>query len=124
MEKVYDQNSNSKHHSNTLAYVLIGFGLYLLLSKSGFVFPDLHCIITPIVGVFKSLFNFIFSWPFILLFIGLILLAGKRSGGLVLLVIAALFILPKVVVLSGIAMFILFPIALIVLGIALLIHIL
>jgi hypothetical protein len=46
-------------------------------------------------------------------------MAGKRSGGVVLLIIGGLFLLPKLIFISGAAIVFLFPILLIALGIGL-----
>jgi hypothetical protein len=78
-----------------LAWVLIGVGIFWMLRKLGFYFelPDFYYqIFYPVKHAFQSLFGFIFSWPVILILVGLILLAGKRSGGMVLIVIGGIFL--------------------------------
>lgn len=119
MEKV-PQKDNSRE---TLALVLIGIGLLWILKESGvfFNFPFFHLenIFNPIREVFHSFWHVVFSWPMILVVIGIALLAGKRTGGLVLLIIGAIFILPKIIFFSGAAIVLLFPLILIGLGIAL-----
>lgn len=119
MEKV-SQKQNSRE---TIALLLIGVGLFLILKKSGafhhFSFFHFDQIFEPIRNLFYHVTHFLFSWPMILIVIGLVLMAGKRSGGLILLVIGAVFILPKIFVFSLGAIFILFPLLLIGLGIAL-----
>ena len=119
MERV-PQRSNSRE---TLALVLIGIGLLLIFKRTGvfhhFPFFHLDTIFAPIRNLFHNLGHFIFSWPMVLIVVGLVLMAGKRSGGLVLLIIGAIFILPKVFFFSVGTIFILFPILLIGLGIAL-----
>jgi hypothetical protein len=119
MEKV-PQKSNS---AETIALVLIGIGLLLIVKEMGglYFFPDinLHGIFSPIRNAIHNVGGFIFSWPMILIVIGLLLMSGNRKGGLVLLIIGAIFILPKIIVLSVGAMFVLFPLVLIALGIAL-----
>ncbi len=119
MEKV-PQKENSRE---TLALILIGIGLLWILKQTGvfFNFPLFHLenIFNPIRNVFHGISHVVFSWPMILIVIGVVLLAGKRSGGLVLLIIGAIFILPKIIFFSGAAIFLLFPLVLIGLGIAL-----
>jgi len=119
MEKV-PQKENSRE---TLALVLIGIGLLLILKQFGVFhhFPFFHFqnIFQPIRNVFHGIGHFIFSWPMILVIIGIVLLAGKRSGGLVLLIIGGVFILPKLFVISGATILFLFPVILIALGVAL-----
>lgn len=124
MEKVPHKQSSTE----TLAFVLIGIGILWILKRMGvfhhFSFFHLDNIFQPIRNVFHALGHFVFSWPMILIVVGLVLMAGKRSAGLVLLIIGAIFILPKIIVLSVGAVFILFPILLIGLGIALIAKIL
>lgn len=119
MEKV-PQKDNSRE---TIALVLIGIGLLWILKQTGlfFNFPFFHLenIFNPIRNAFHGITHLVFSWPMILIIIGIVLLAGKRSGGLVLLIIGAIFILPKIIFLSGAAIFLLFPLVLVGLGIAL-----
>lgn len=119
MEKV-PQKENSRE---TIALVLIGIGLLWILKQTvGFFdFPFLHLenVWNPIRNLFHGFFHFVFSWPMILIVIGVLLLAGKRSGGLVFLIIGAIFIIPKIVFMSGAVVFLLFPLILIGIGIAL-----
>lgn len=119
MEKV-PQKHNSRE---TIALLLIGIGLLWFLIQTGvfFKFPFFHFenIFNPIRNIFQGIGHVVFSWPMILIIVGVILLAGKRSGGLVLLIIGGIFILPKIIVISGAAMFLLFPLVLIGIGIAL-----
>ncbi len=125
MERVSnEQTTPRKENKNeTLALVLIGIGLFWLLKQTGlffhFQFFHLNHILEPIRHSFHSFGHFIFSWPMILIIIGLVLVAGKRSGGLVLLIIGGIFIIPKIFILTGVTIVFLFPVILIVLGIAL-----
>lgn len=118
MEKV-PQKDNSRE---TIAFVLIGIGLLWILKQTGvfFNFPFFHLenIFNPIRNAFHGIAHFVFSWPMILIIIGIVLLAGKRSGGLVLLIIGGIFILPKIIFFSGAVIFLIFPMVLIGLGIA------
>ncbi|WP_346861584.1 hypothetical protein [uncultured Draconibacterium sp.] len=119
MEKV-PHKENSRE---TLALVLIGIGLFWILKQTGvfhhFGFFHLGDIFRPIRHAIQGVGHFIFSWPMILIVIGALLLAGKRSGGVVLLIIGGIFLLPKLIFISGATILILFPIILIALGIAL-----
>jgi hypothetical protein len=54
----------------------------------------------------------------ILIIVGLILLAGKRSGGVVLIIVGGFFILPKIFVLPGLTISFLIPVILVALGVA------
>lgn len=124
MEKVPQERTQKKENSNeVLALVLIGIGLVWLLKQSGFFFDfpffNFHDIFSPVRSAFHSFGHFVFSMPVILIIIGAILMAGKRSGGVVLLIIGGLFLLPKLIFISGAAIVFLFPILLIALGIVL-----
>lgn len=119
MEKV-PQKDNSRE---TLALVLIGIGLFWIFKQTGlfhhFSFFHFENIFNPIRKVFHGLGHVVFSWPMIFIIVGVVLLTGKRSGGLVLLIIGAVFILPKIIFISGATLILLFPLILIGLGIAL-----
>ncbi|QIA09493.1 LiaF transmembrane domain-containing protein [Draconibacterium halophilum] len=124
MEKVPQEKTHRKENSKeVLALVLIGIGLLWILKQTGFFFKfpflNFHEIFSPITSVFHGVGHFVFSWPVILIIIGAVLMAGKRSGGLVLLIIGGLFLLPKLIFISGAAIVFLFPVILIALGIAL-----
>lgn len=115
---------DKKQNDNTrmvFAIALIVFGLIWILQKLGLYF-NFHISISELLFPIKSFIHilppFIFSWPMILIVVGLILLAGKRSGGIVLIVIGGFFILPKMFVLPGLTITFLFPVFLIAIGIA------
>ena len=118
-----ERTPRKENSREVLALVLIGIGLLWILKQTGFFykFPffNFHDITAPIRNAFHGFGHFFFSWPMILILVGLVLMAGKRSGGLVLLIIGAIFILPKIFFFSGAVIIFLFPIILIALGIAL-----
>ncbi|MCL2598107.1 MAG: hypothetical protein FWD66_10770, partial [Paludibacter sp.] len=70
--------------------IIMMVGAFLLFDKMGFFLPDVHPLII--------------SWQMLLIAIGIILLVDKKqdhkSAGLVLIVIGALFLLPKIFPLS------------------------
>jgi len=112
------ENRNSR---NVLAWILIGVGIFWLLRRIGFhfEFPNFYYhIIDPIRHAFHGLFGFIFSLPVVLIIVGLVLMAGKRSAGIVLIVIGGIFLLPKLFFLTGITISMLFPLVLIAIGVA------
>ena len=119
MENRVEQQDNSR---KVLAIVLIVLGILLVLKKSGALhnFPFLHLnnVFFPFQNTFHSIGLVVFSWPVILLIVGIVLLAGRRSGGWVLIVIGGLFLLPKLFFLSGAAIVLLLPLILIGVGIA------
>jgi hypothetical protein len=114
-------NTKSDNNSKSvLAIILIIIGGLWLLRQVGFPFFHIADIITPIRHVLHGFGSFIFSWPILLIIIGLILLAGKRtSSGFILIAIGGLFILPKIFVIPGLTATIVLPLVLIGLGIAL-----
>lgn len=113
--------SNSENNSNgVLALILIIVGGLWLLKQIGF--PGLHLsdMIMPMRHVMHGFGRFIFSWQIILIIIGLILLAGKRSNsGIVLIAIGGLFLLPRIFIIPGLTATIVLPLLLIGIGIAL-----
>lgn len=117
------KNNNSKV---VLAWVLIGIGVLWILRKIGIYFELPHFylqdIFFPFKNMFQGLFHFIFSWQMVLIIVGLILMAGKRSAGIVLIIIGGLFILPKFFFLSGLTFSMVFPLILVGLGIAMIVR--
>lgn len=117
------ENNNSKV---VIAWILIGIGTIWILRKIGFYFELPHFyfqdILFPFKQVFHGLFHFIFSWQIILIIVGLILMAGKRSSGLVLIVVGGLFLLPKFFFIPGLTFSMFFPVLLVGLGIAMIVR--
>lgn len=117
------ENNNSKV---VLAWVLIGIGVLWILRKIGIYFELPHFYLQdfffPFKNMFQGLFHFIFSWQMVLIIVGLILMAGKRSAGIVLIIIGGLFILPKFFFLSGLTFSMVFPLVLVGLGIAMIVR--
>ena len=116
------QSNNSKV---VLAWVLIGIGILWILRKIDFYFDIPHFyfqnIFFPFKNIFHDLTHFIFSWQMVLIIVGLILMAGKRSSGIVLIVIGGIFLLPKFLIVPGITFSIFFPVLLVGLGIAMIV---
>ncbi len=104
------------------AAVLIFVGIIWLLRKVGLHIDlswiHLENIFYPIRHLFRNFGHFIFSWPMILIVIGLLLLAGKRSVGIVFIVIGGIFILPRLFFIPGLSISLLLPLFLIGIGIA------
>ncbi len=114
------QNNNSKV---VLAWILIGIGIIWILRKTG-LYLEAHNayfqnIIFPFKSVFHDLTHFLFSWQMVIIIVGLILMAGKRSSGIILIVIGGIFLLPKFLVVPGLTFSMVFPLLLVGLGIAL-----
>jgi hypothetical protein len=112
------QSNNSKV---VLAWVLIGIGVLWILRKIGFYLDIPHYfqnVFFPFKNIFHDLSHFLFSWQMVLIVVGLILMAGKRSSGMVLIVIGGIFLLPKLFVVPGLTFSMFFPVLLVGLGIA------
>jgi len=106
-----------------LAFVLIGIGVLWILRKLGiyFEFPDIHWgnIYFPLHQFFHGFAHVIFSWPMILIIIGLVLMAGKRKSGVIFIIIGGVFLMPRIFLFHGITVSLLLPLLLIGIGIAL-----
>ncbi len=113
------ENYNSKV---VLAWILIGIGIIWILRKVGLYFEMPHFyfqnIFFPFKNMFHELFSIIFSWQIILIIVGLILLAGNRSSGIVLIVIGGILLLPRILHIQGLTFSMFFPLLLVGLGIA------
>jgi hypothetical protein len=109
----------------TLAIVLIVLGIVLLLHKTAPALEIIGLQIKHLFIPFKHLFfnwgNFLFSWQMVLIVIGLVLLAGKRSFGIVLIVLGGLFLVPKILVFPHITLSFILPAILIGAGIVLIV---
>jgi hypothetical protein len=120
--------SNRNNSRATLAVVLIVVGGLWLLRQLGiyvdFPYFDLDDFFRPFRNVLHNFWHFIFSWPMLLIIIGLIMLAGRRSyGGVVLIVIGGFFLLPKIFFMPGLSATLLLPIILIGIGVAIVVRI-
>jgi len=115
------ENVAKKENSTpTFAIILIVIGGLWLLRKIGvqFNFHFVPDILYSIKNVVHGLPEFVFSLPMVLIMVGLVLMAGKRSAGIVLIVIGSLFLLPKIFVLPGLTASIILPVVLIGIGVA------
>ena len=122
MERIDKQVKEKEQSRKMLAIFLIIIGFLWIFKQSGifYGFPFFHLneVIAPVGHVFGSLAHVVFSWPMILIFLGLVLMAGRRSAGLVLLIIGGIFILPKLFLFSGAVIILFLPLVLIAVGIA------
>jgi hypothetical protein len=113
------RNDNSRV---VLAFVLIGIGILWILRKLGiyFDFPDIYWsnIFFPLRQFFHGFGHVIFSWPMILIIIGLVLMAGKRKSGIVLIIVGGVFLLPRIFLFHGLTASLLLPVLLIGIGVA------
>ncbi len=117
-----ERKSHKDNSRIVLAFILIGVGIFWALRQLGvyFEFPHyvLENIFHPMRNIIHRIMHFVFSWPMIMIIIGVILLAGKRSVGLVFLIVGAIFILPKLFFFPGITITFALPILLIGIGVA------
>lgn len=118
MDRETAKNDNSRI---ILAIVLIAVGGLWLLRKMGFYidFPAIHLheIFFPVRNLFSGWGNFLFSWQMVFIVIGLLLLAGKRSVGLILIIIGGVFLIPKILFFPPLTISFLLPALLIGVGI-------
>ena len=119
MEHERQKRDNSRL---VLAIALIVIGVFWIFKKLGFYIEFQPFFYENIFFPFSQFFhrwnNIIFSWPMILIIVGIILLAGKRSGGIILLIIGSIFLLPKLFFIHGITITLFFPLLLIGIGVA------
>jgi hypothetical protein len=116
------QKDNSKL---VLAFILIGVGVLWALKTIGvhFEFPQFiwENLFYPLRHVFHNVGHIIFSWPMVFIFIGGVLLAGKRSIGWVFLIVGGIFILPKLFFFPGLTISFALPVLLIGIGVAIIV---
>lgn len=122
MERVDQQVQTNDNSKKVLAIFLIIFGFLWIIKQSGifigFPYLPIHHLFAPVSKIFSGLSHLLFSWPMVLIFVGLVLMAGKRAGGVVLLIIGGIFILPKIFAFSGAVFMLFLPLILIGVGIA------
>lgn len=113
------QKNNSRV---VLAFVLIGIGVIWILHRLGIYieFPEIYWsnIFFPLRKFFHVVGHVIFSWPMILIIIGLVLMAGKRKTGVVFIIVGGIFLLPRIFLFHGLTISLLLPVLLIGIGVA------
>ncbi len=116
-----ETTKQKENSGQTLAIILIVIGAVWILGKIG-VSLSLHSIISDIVFSFRNIFHaipsFIFSWPMILIIVGLILMAGNRNSGIALIIIGGILLLPKMFLFPGITISLLIPAVLVGVGVS------
>jgi hypothetical protein len=116
-----ETKKQKENSGQTLAIILIVIGTVWILGKIG-ISLSLHNIVSDIVFSFRSIFHavpsFIFSWPMILIIVGLILLAGNRNSGIALIIIGGILLLPKIFLFPGITISLLIPAILVGVGVS------
>jgi hypothetical protein len=118
MERHYEQR---RHSGSFWAYVLIIFGILWILGKSGWDInlPGIGDFFAGIGHFFSNIANWSIgaTFPLLLLFIGIVLIAGRRFFGALLFVLLILIFIPHFLIFPGILMIIFFPVLLIIIGI-------
>jgi len=112
-----------KSGSSFLGVVLIAIGVLWILKETGWHIglPDWHSV-HQAGSSFMNLFHFgsiSLGWPIIILIVGLLLLAGRRVFGALLVCLAVFLFLPHFSIISGIFALLFFPVVLLVIGIIL-----
>ena len=116
-----------KSSGSLLGTVLIIIGLLWILKEFGWHIglPGWHAVREGATNFF-NIFHvgaITITWPVILLIVGILLLAGRRLIGTLLIIVAVLFLLPHFII-PGILTILFFPVILLVVGIILIIRIL
>lgn len=118
-----EQKQQTDNSRVIVALILIGIGMFWILRKLGIYYEFPHHILEhifyPIRQISHRIGHFIFSWPMILIVIGAILMAGKRSVGLVLVIVGGIFLIPKMFFFPGLTISLAIPVLLIGIGVAL-----
>ena len=117
MEKVKSESGSRL----TFAVILIVIGILWLLGQLN-IHLHLRELFMPFQVIFGKIGHLVFSWPVILILIGLILLAGNRSGGWILIILGGIFLLPRIFLIPSFPVSIIFPLFLILAGGALIIR--
>jgi hypothetical protein len=114
------KDTTENRSKSVFAIILIAIGLIWMLRVFG-LHLHLENIWRPFMMLFTRVGSVIFSWPMILLIIGLILLAGKRSGGWILIVIGGIYLIPRIFNFPDFSFSIIAPLILVFAGLALII---
>ncbi len=116
-----ETTKQKENSGQTLAIILIVIGAVWILGKIG-VFLSLHNVLSDIVFSFRNVFHtipsIIFSWPIILIIVGLILMAGNRKSGIALIIIGGILLLPKILLFPGLTISLLVPAILVGVGVS------
>lgn len=113
-----------RHSGSFWAYVLIILGVIWILSKSGWDvnLPSLGDFFAGIGNFFGNLINWSAgaTLPILILLAGIVLIAGRRFFGALLIALLILILIPHFLVVPGILMVVFLPLILIIVGIVIL----
>lgn len=99
-----------------IAVILIVVGGLWTLKELGINLP-LEQIFAPFTWIFSRLGRIIFSWPMVLLVIGLILVSGNHRAGWILVALGGFFLLPKIFAWQPFPFGLVFPLAVLFTGV-------
>ena len=103
-----------------IATILIAAGIILLLKRTtNLLFPpDPHLfhLFYPFKNLGTGIFHVVLSWQMALLITGGVLIAGRRSSGIVLVVIGGIFLLHRILNISSLSFPLFIPVLLIFAG--------
>ncbi len=112
------KESKNDHSKLAVAVILIIIGVLWTLKEIGL---NIHFeqLLAPFTWLFSRLGRIIFSWPMVLLVIGLIMVSSKKSGGWILVALGGFFLVPKILALPPFSFSLIFPLAVLFTGILL-----
>jgi hypothetical protein len=118
------QIEHKRHSGSFWAYFLIIVGILWLMSKGGWDINlpgigDFFAAIGNFFGKMAHLFADA-TLPILVIIAGLVLIAGRKIFGALLLALLILIIVPQFLIIPGIILFLFFPILLIIIGIVIL----
>ncbi|MFZ5429615.1 MAG: LiaF transmembrane domain-containing protein [Bacteroidota bacterium] len=99
-----------------IAVILIIIGGLWTLRELGLNI-DFDQLLSPFTWLFSRLGRIIFSWPMILMVIGLILVSGRNSGGWILVALGGFFLLPRIFAWQPFSFALIFPLAVLFTGV-------
>ena len=110
-----EKESTDNRSKIVWAILLIAVGIlwFFSLLNSHFHFWELF---QPMFFIFSGVGKVIFSLPMVLILAGLVLLAGKRTGGWILIIVSGIFLIPKIFMIPDFPTSVIFPLILIIAG--------
>ena len=115
------QNNTEDRTKLVLAVILIAVGLIWLLHLIGIHF-HMQDLFYPFVKVIRFVSRILFSWPMILVIAGFVMVAGQRGGGWILVALGGLFMIPRILNFYDFSYSLIFPLILILVGVAMVIR--
>jgi hypothetical protein len=121
MEKHFEHRKSS---GSFFAWVLIILGTLWFLKHHGWDinFPNIGAIFSGMVNFFSNFAHWSTSaiFPLIIIFLGIMMIVGRKFLGALLLILLFMMILPGFLIIPGILLVVFLPIVLIIVGIVVL----